>query len=107
MPAHLDGLVVVPVHVAHEEVVDGHVHDVEQPPALVVRLHLAHDLAVGLVRLPVGLAPLVVRPPPRVPPRLPRGDRLNEGIFSTKYSLLNLIIIYRALQISLGEQRKG
>ena len=40
VPAHLDGLVVVPVHVAHEEVVDGHVHDVEQPPPTVVRLHL-------------------------------------------------------------------
>ena len=37
---YLDGLVVVPVHVAHEKVVDGHVHDVEQPPALVVRPYL-------------------------------------------------------------------
>ena len=40
LPAHLDGLVVVPVHVAHEEVVDGHVHDVEQPPPTMVRLNL-------------------------------------------------------------------
>ena len=37
---HLDGLVVVPVHVAHEEVVDGHVHDVEQSPPAVIRLYL-------------------------------------------------------------------
>lgn len=46
VPEDLEGLVVVPIHVTREEVEDGHVHEIQEPPALVVRRQLAHDRAV-------------------------------------------------------------
>lgn len=44
--AHLEGLVVVPVHVPDEEVQHGHVGEVQQPAPVGVRVHLLHQLAV-------------------------------------------------------------
>lgn len=38
----------------HEEVKDGHVHDVQQPGAAVIRWRLFHLLAVVWVHLPSG-----------------------------------------------------
>ena len=46
---HLDRLVVVPVHVSHEEIQHGHVHNVVQPPPLVVRRDLLHHFTVVLI----------------------------------------------------------
>ena len=64
-------LVVVTVHVAHEEVQDGEVHQVQQPPALVVWTDVLHCLTVVSLSLPPGLPSLVVTPPPGVSPGLP------------------------------------
>ena len=75
----LEGLVVVAVHVAHEEVVDGHVHQVEQPAAVVVGLGFPDDLAVILVRLPVGLSTFVIRSSPRVSPSFASGECLKRA----------------------------
>lgn len=66
----LEGLVVVSIHVTGEEVEDRHVHDVVQPPALVVGRDLSDQGAVVRLGLPLGFPPLVVRPPPGVPPHL-------------------------------------
>ena len=45
---YLDRLIVVPVHVSDEEVEDCHVHDVQEPAAAVVRLHLFDKITVIL-----------------------------------------------------------
>ena len=55
-----------------KEVEDGHVHQVDKPPSLVVRRRLRHAVAVRLVRLPARVPVLAVRPTPRVAPRLAR-----------------------------------
>uniref|UniRef100_A0A182XTA4 Uncharacterized protein n=1 Tax=Anopheles quadriannulatus TaxID=34691 RepID=A0A182XTA4_ANOQN len=62
--------VVVPVHVAGEEVEHGHIHQVEQPAPLVVRRYVAHHRAVVGVGFPLRLPALVVRAAPRMPPHL-------------------------------------
>jgi hypothetical protein len=97
---YLDGLVVVPVHVPHEKVVDGQVHDVQHPPPLVVRLDLLDDLAIPLVRLPVCLATLVVRATPGVTPSLAGSDGLRrhkeEGEEDDKYLIATSERAYRS-----------
>ena len=69
-------LVVVTVHVAHEEVEDGEVHQVEESPALVVRTDVLDCVTVVRVILPLGFASLVVAPSPGVAPRLARHQGL-------------------------------
>lgn len=49
-------LVVVPVHVAHEEVEHGHVHEVEQAPPRVVGRDVLHQRAVVRVCEPSRVA---------------------------------------------------
>ena len=46
---HFEGLVVVAVHVAHKEVQDGHVHNIQQAAALIVGVHLLHQLTVLVI----------------------------------------------------------
>ena len=65
-------LVVVAVHVPHQEVHHGQVDHVEQPPAAVVGRHLLDEVAVLGVVLPGRLPPLVVAAAPGVAPRLAR-----------------------------------
>lgn len=43
---HRERLVMVPVHVAHDEVVHGQVHEVQHPTAAVVRRHVSDGFAV-------------------------------------------------------------
>ena len=66
-----ESLVVVTVHVPHEEVQDGEVHQVQQPPALVVGTDVLDCLTVVRLSLPPGLPSLVVTPPPGMSPGLP------------------------------------
>lgn len=66
----LESLVVMPVHVADEEIVHGHVHQVEQSPALVVRRNIPDHRAVVGICLPLRLPPLVVAASPRMSPDL-------------------------------------
>uniref|UniRef100_A0A182IR36 Uncharacterized protein n=1 Tax=Anopheles atroparvus TaxID=41427 RepID=A0A182IR36_ANOAO len=66
----LERLVVVPVHVAGKEVEHAHVHQIEQPAALVVRRDVAHHRAVVSVRFPLRLPALVIRAAPRMSPHL-------------------------------------
>lgn len=74
----LERLVMVPVHVADEEIVHGHVHQVEQPSALVVGRDVPHHAAVISIRLPLRLPALMVAATPRVPPYLVwRGEVFN------------------------------
>lgn len=60
----------MPVHVADEEIVHGHVHQVEQSPPLIVRRDVPDHGAVVRVRLPLRLPPLVVAASPRMSPNL-------------------------------------
>jgi hypothetical protein len=46
--SYLDRFVVVPVHVADQEIEDRHVHQVEKPAAFVVRPDLSHNITVVL-----------------------------------------------------------
>ena len=73
---YFESLVVMAVHVPHQEVEDGEVHEVQEPPALVVGTDVLDSLAVVLIILPLSFPSLVVAPPPRVPPGLPRDDGL-------------------------------
>ena len=70
---HLDGLVVMAVHVVHEEVEHSHVHEIQQPATLVVRFDLLDDITVFLVRLPICFSPLVIGSSPGMAPRFARG----------------------------------
>lgn len=60
----------VPVHVAHEEVNYRHVHEIPEPPALVVGGYLPDHRAVVGLGLPLGLPAFVVAPSPGMPPHL-------------------------------------
>lgn len=46
---YLKGLVVMSVHVAHQEVQHGHVHNIKKPTALSVRVYVTDQVAVRLV----------------------------------------------------------
>lgn len=69
----LEGFIVMTVHIANEKVKDSHVDEVSQATALVIWWRVADVLiTVVRVRLPGGLASLMVRPPVRMSPHLPR-----------------------------------
>ena len=72
----LEGLVVVAVHVPHEKVQDGEVHQVQQSPALVVGADVLDCLAVVRLCLPASLPPLVITPAPGMSPGLTRHQAL-------------------------------
>lgn len=64
--AYFKSFVVMTVHVADQEVEHGHVHQVEQPSALVVRRRaLDHLITVRLISFPNSLSSFVVRPDAR------------------------------------------
>ena len=64
--------VMVSVHIAHEKVKDSQVHDIQEPPPLLVGFGFFYHFAIVGVGLPCGFAPLVVRSSPRVTPSLAR-----------------------------------
>ena len=71
-----EGLVVVTVHVSHEKVQDGEVHQIQESSALVVGTDVLDCLTVVRLSLPPGLPSLVVTPPPGMAPGLPRHEVL-------------------------------
>ena len=72
----LEGLVVVAVHVPHEKVQDGEVHQIKQSPALVVGADVLDCLAVVRLCLPPSLPPLVITSAPGMSPGLTRHQAL-------------------------------
>ena len=72
----LEGLVVVAVHVSHEKVQDGEIHQIQKSPALVVGNDVLHCLAVVRLSFPPSLPPLVITPAPGMSPGLTRHDAL-------------------------------
>ena len=76
--AHLEDVVVMPVHVTGDEVQHGDVHDVQQLPPLDIFGPLSYHFAVPGIYLPIGLALLAIRPPPRMHDRPPFGLRRQE-----------------------------
>ena len=77
--SYLDRFVMMTIHIAHEEVENREIHDIQKSPALVVGLDLFYDLAVIFVGFPGGFPPLVVRTPPRMAPSLARGQGLEKN----------------------------
>lgn len=67
----LEGLIVVAVHVAHEEVEDGEVDQVKQSTTLVIRVNVSNNVTVVGIRFPLSFSALVVAATPRVPPSFP------------------------------------
>merc|ERR1719370_17442 len=67
----LESLIVVAIHVAHQKVKDGKVHQVQQTATLIIRVNIPNDVAIVRVRFPLSLSPLVVAPTPWVPPSFP------------------------------------
>lgn len=68
--------VVMAVHVAGEEVEDGHIHEVQQATILVIRGNVSDHGAVVGVGFPLSLPAFVVGPAPRVSPDFALGIRL-------------------------------
>jgi hypothetical protein len=60
------------VHVAHQEVQHGHVHQVVEPPAAVVRGYFPNQGTIIVFGLPLGFPAFMVGPPPRMSPYLKR-----------------------------------
>jgi len=67
----LEGLIVVAVHVAHEEVEDGQVDQIKQSTTLVIRVNVSNNITVVGVRFPLSFSTLVVAATPRVSPSFP------------------------------------
>ena len=72
----LEGLIMMSIHVPHQKVQDGHVHDIEQPSAFVVGRDPLDVLTVLIVRLPIGLPSFMIGPAPGMPPSFARRDGL-------------------------------
>jgi len=70
----LESLIVVAVHVAHQEVKDGEVHQVQQTATLIIRVNVPNDITVIRIRFPLSLPPLVVAASPWVSPSFPWCD---------------------------------
>ena len=71
-----ESLVVVTVHVSHQKVQDGEVHQIQESSALVVGTDVLDCLTVVRLCLPPGLPSLVVTPAPGMSPGLPRHEAL-------------------------------
>lgn len=86
----------MPVHVPHQKIKNGHVHDVVQPPALVVGRDFPDQRAVITLRLPLSFPPLVIRSPPGVSPHLKRTATLiNQIVHVVIYKTADLhTVIY-------------
>lgn len=88
-----ESLVVMPVHVARQEVEHGHVHEVVESTALVVGRNLPHEGAIIGLRFPLGLSALVVRASPGMSPYL----------FGTTIACS----LFPGVLIEIGERQKG
>ena len=66
-------LIMMSVHVSHQEVKDGEVNDIQEPPPLVIRTDVLDNITILGIRLPGRFPSLVVTPSPRMSPGLPLG----------------------------------
>lgn len=85
----------MPIHIPHQEIKNGHVHEIIQAPALVVRRNFPDQRAVIRLRLPLSFPPLVIRSPPGVSPHLKRtATFINQVVRAVIYKTADLTLIY-------------